>query len=189
DLRVVGGVYGMAPSGHGGAPIVARKDLYDAGLVRDAAGLRGRRVGHNGSGGFSEYALHRPLPPGGRTHGGNEPARLPFPDIPNALANQAIDGAYLPEPAASAGVERGVAVPIITDVVRGGQILVLVAGPTFLRDRAVAEAFLRAHLRGLADLTAEGFNSPTVAPSIERYTHVSAATVMKILPEYADPEA
>ena len=189
DIRVVGGVYGLAPSGHGGAPIVARKDLYDAGVVRDAAGLRGRRVGNNGSGVFSEYAIDATMRTAGLTIDDVETVLIPFPDIPNALANQAIDGAYLPEPAASAGVERGVAVPIVTDVVRGGQILVLVAGPTFLRDRAVAEAFLRAHLRGLADLTAEGFNSPSVAPSIERYTHVPAATVMKILPEYADPEA
>jgi NitT/TauT family transport system substrate-binding protein len=109
--------------------------------------------------------------------------------MPNGLANQVIDAAYVPEPAASTAVERGAAVPIITDLLRGAQVTVLIAGPTFLRERATVEAFMRAYLRGLRDLNAEGWNAPAVAESVERYTRVPAATIQKILPEYADPEA
>ena len=57
-------------------------------------------------------------------------------------------------------LEAGYAVQIVPEFLRGAQITVLVAGPTYLRDRAVAEAFMRALLRGLNDLATQGWNSP-----------------------------
>ena len=189
DLRIIGGGYGHAPAAPGGAPILARKDLYDAGEVRSTADLRGRRVGGNGRGVFTEYAIDAAMRRGGLTIDDIEMVILPFPDIPNGLANQVIDAAYVPEPAASTAVERGAAVLIMNDVLRGAQVTVLLAGPTFLRERVAADAFMRAYLRGLRDLNAEGWNAPAVAESVERYTRVPAATIQKILPEYADPEA
>jgi len=65
---------------------------------------------------------------------------------------------------------------------------VLVGGPTFLRDRAVAEAFMRGLLRGLNDLVTQGWTSPENAAIIENYTHVPAATIEKTIPPYSDPD-
>jgi NitT/TauT family transport system substrate-binding protein len=188
EIRILSGVHGNPPSGPGGDPMIARKDLYDAGLIRDATGLKGRRVAGNSLGVFTEYAINGAMATAGLSIDDVEFVAVPFPDIPNALANQHVDAAFVPEPAATAAMERGVAVQIIPEFLRGAQITVLVAGPTFMRDRAVAEGFMRAYIRGLRDLASEGWNSPSVAQSIERYTRVPAATAMKILPEYADPD-
>jgi NitT/TauT family transport system substrate-binding protein len=188
DIRIVSGVHGNPPSGHGGDPMLARKDLYDAGLVRDANGLRGRKVAGNSLGVYTEYAINGAMRTAGLTIDDVEFVAIPFPDIPNALANQAVDAAFVPEPAATAAIDRGVGVQIIPEFLRGAQITVLIAGPSFLRDRVAAEGFMRAYIRGLRDLQTEGWNSPSVAESIERYVRVPAAVAMKILPEYADPE-
>jgi len=188
DIRIISGVHGNPPSGNGGDPMLARKDLYDAGLVRDASGLRGRKVAGNSLGVYTEYAINGAMRTGGLTIDDVEFVAIPFPDIPNALANQAVDAAFVPEPAATAAIDRGVGVQIIPEFLRGAQITVLIAGPTYLRDRAAAEGFMRAYIRGLRDLQSEGWNSPSVAESVERYVRVPAAVAMKILPEYADPE-
>jgi len=130
DIRIISGVHGNPPSGHGGDPMLARKDLYDAGLVRDASGLRGRKVAGNSLGVYTEYAINGAMRTGGLTIDDVEFVAIPFPDIPNALANQAVDAAFVPEPAATAAIDRGVGVQIIPEFLRGAQITVLIAGPT-----------------------------------------------------------
>jgi len=188
DIKILSGVHGNPPSGPGGDPMLARKDLYDAGEIRDASGLVGRRVAGNSLGVYTEYAIEGAMRTAGLSVSDVDFVPIPFPDIPNALTNQAIDAAFVPEPAATQAIDRGVAVQIVPDYLRGAQITVLIGGPSFLRDRGVAEAFMRAYLRGLRDLQNEGWNSPSVAESIERYTRVPAAVAMKMIPQYADPE-
>jgi hypothetical protein len=77
---------------------------------------------------------------------------------------------------------------ILPELLRGAQLTVLLAGPTFLRERAVAEAFLRAMLRGLRDLDRDGWGSPEHAAIIEQYTRVPASMVRRMLRQYGDPE-
>jgi NitT/TauT family transport system substrate-binding protein len=188
DIRILSGVHGNPPEGPGGDPMLARKDLYDSGAVRDASGLRGRRVGGNATGVYTEYAINGALRTAGLSIADVEFVPIPFPDIPNALANQAIDAAFVPEPSATFAIESGYAVQIVPEFLRGAQITVLVAGPTLTRDRALTEAFMRGFLRGLRDLNTEGWTSPANAAIIEKYTRVPAAVVQRIIPQYADPE-
>jgi NitT/TauT family transport system substrate-binding protein len=188
DTKIVSGLHGNPPAGPGGDPFVGRKDLYDSGQVRDAAGLRGRKVAGNSLGVYTEYAINGVMRTAGLSVADVEFTPIAFPDIPQALANNAVDGAILPEPFATAAIEAGYAVQIVPEFLRGAQITVLVAGPTYLRDRGVAEAFMRALLRGLNDLATQGWNSPENAAIVEKYTRVPAATLQKIIPPYADPE-
>lgn len=188
DIRIVAGMHGMPPVGLGGDPLVVRKALWDSGAVRDAAGLRGRKVAVNGTGVFSEYGVHEAMRTAGLTIADVDLQIVSFPDMPVALANQAVDAAFVPEPFATQAMEMGVAAQIVPEFIRGAQVTVLVGGPGFLRDRPVAEAFMRAYLRGLRDLATEGWASPAHAAIIERYTRVPAAVVQKILPQYADPQ-
>ena len=188
DTKIVSGLHGNPPSGPGGDPMLVRKDLYDSGQVRDAAGLRGRKVGGNSTGVYTEYAINGAMRTAGLTVADVDFTPIQFPDVPQALANAAVDGAFVPEPFATAAMEQGYAVQIVPEFLRGAQITVLVAGPTFLRDRAVAEGFMRGLLRGLNDLATQGWNSPEHAAIIEKYTRVPATTVQKIIPQYGDPD-
>lgn len=188
DIKFLAGVHGNPPSGPGGDPMIARKDLFDSGAIRDASGLRGRKVAGNATGVFTEYAINGVMQTAGLSIADVDFQAIPFPDIPNALANNAIDAAFVPEPSATAAIDRGVAAQIVPEFLRGAQITILVGGPTLLRDRTVTEAFMRGYLRGLRDLATEGWTSPANVAIIEKYTRVPAATIEKILPQYADPE-
>jgi NitT/TauT family transport system substrate-binding protein len=188
DTKIVSGLHGNPPAGPGGDPMLARKDLYDSGQVRDAAGLRGRKVAGNAVGVYTEYAIDGVMRTAGLGVADVDFTPIPFPDVPQALANSAVDGAFVPEPFATAAIEAGYAVQIVPEFLRGAQITVLVGGPTFLRDRAVAEAFMRGLLRGLNDLATQGWSTPENAAIIEKYTRVPAATVQKIIPQYGDPD-
>jgi NitT/TauT family transport system substrate-binding protein len=188
DTKILSGLHGNPPSGPGGDPFIVRKDLYDSGQVRDAAALRGRKVATNSAGVFAEYAVNGAMLTGGLTVADVDFTPIPFPDVPQALANNAVDAAFVPEPFGTAAIEAGYAVQLVPEFLRGAQITVLVGGPTFLRDRAVAEGFMRGLLRGLSDLAAQGWASPEHAAIIEKYTRVPAATVQKIIPQYGDPD-
>ncbi|HEY7062667.1 MAG TPA: ABC transporter substrate-binding protein [Chloroflexota bacterium] len=188
ETKIVSGLHGNPPSGPGGDPMLVRKDLYDSSAVRDAAGLRGRKVAGNSVGVYTEYAINGVMRTAGLSVADVDFTPVAFPDVPQALANNAVDAAFVPEPFATASMEAGYAAQIVPEFLRGAQITVLVAGPTYLRDRAVAEGFMRGLLRGLNDLYTQGWNSPENAAIIEKYTRVPAATVQKIIPQYGDPD-
>jgi NitT/TauT family transport system substrate-binding protein len=188
ETRIVGGTFGTPPSGQHAFPFLVRKALYDSGEVRDASGLRGRKVALNGTGVFSEYAVDSAVRTGGLTISDIDVQIMSFPDMPVALSNAAVDAAFPPEPFGTQAIELGVAVPLVTDYLHGVQGGVMVAGEAFLKDRPALEAFLRGYLRGLRDAHREGYNSPEIAAIIEKYTKVPAAVLQKTIPQYNDPE-
>ncbi len=184
DIKIIAGNDGYPPSGPGGNPFLVRKDLYDAG-VTDASGLRGRKVGGNARGVFTEYGIDKAMRTAGMTVDDIDFVTLPFPDIPAALANRVIDAAFVAEPSGTVAIMQGTAVEILHGFLAGAQQTVLVGGPTLLGDRALAEAYLRAYLRGVRTAQAEGF-SPEVAAIVEKYTRVSADLVQRIRLPYWD---
>ncbi|HLI27233.1 MAG TPA: ABC transporter substrate-binding protein [Chloroflexota bacterium] len=185
-IKVISGNDGFPPSGPGGNPFLVRKDLYDSGIT-DASGLRGRRVGGNGTGVFTEYAIDQAMRTAGLTIDDIEFVQVPFPDIPMALANQAIDAAFVAEPFGTVAMSQGLAVQILPEFMRGAQQTVLVGGPTLLGDRPLAEAYLRVFLRGIRDVQREGF-SDEIAAIVEKYTRVPAAMIQRLQRPYWDPE-
>jgi NitT/TauT family transport system substrate-binding protein len=186
SIKIVSGNDGFPPAGPGGNPFLVRKDLYDSGIT-DASGLRGRRVGGNATGVFTEYAIDQAMRTAGLTIDDVEFVQVPFPDIPAALANRAIDAAFVAEPFGTVAISQGLAVQILPEFLRGAQQTVLVGGPTLLREPALAEAYLRVFLRAVRDVQREGF-SDEIAASVEKYTRVPAATIQRLLLPYWDPE-
>lgn len=188
ELKIIAGGHSMPPAGRGGDPFIVGKPLWDAG-VRDAAGLRGRKIAVNGTGVFSEYAVNEAMRTAGLTFADIDPQIIAFPDMPAALANGVVDAAFVPEPFATQSIERGIAQQILPEFIRGAQISLYVAGARLLRDRPTADAFMRGYIRGLRDLNSEGWTSPANAAIIERYTRVPVDVIQKILPQYAAPDA
>jgi NitT/TauT family transport system substrate-binding protein len=186
DVKVIAGNTSYPASGPGANAFMIRKDLYDGGLT-DASGLRGKRVGGNAVGVFTEYAIDKMLATGGLGMDDVEFVQMPFPDIPAGFSNQAIDAAFVIEPAVSVIRAQNTAVQIVPDWLRGAQETVLMGGPSLLRDPALAEAFLRVYLRGVRAFQSEGL-TPDTAALIERYTHVSADLVRGMRPPYVDPD-
>jgi NitT/TauT family transport system substrate-binding protein len=186
DVKVIAGntsyPYDRPPTN----AFMIRKDLYDSGLT-DASGLRGRRIGGNGLGVFTEYAIDRALATGGLGMDDVEFVQLPFPDIPAAFSNRVVDAAFTIEPAVSVIRAQNTAVQIAPDWLQGAQETVLMAGPSFLRDRPLADAFLRVYLRGVRALQSEGM-TPETAALVERYTRVSADLVLRMRAPYVDPD-
>ena len=185
-IKVISGNDGFPPSGPGGNPFLVRKDLYESGIT-DASGLRGRRVGGNGTGVFTEYGIDQAMRTAGLTIDDVEFVQVPFPDIPAAFANRAIDAAFVAEPFGTVAISQGLAVQIVPEFMRGAQQTVIVGGPSLLQDRAMAEAYLRVFLRGVRDVQREGFTDE-IAAMVEKYTRVPAATVQRLMLPYWDPE-
>ena len=186
DIKIISGNDGFPPAGPGGNPFLVRKDLYDSG-VTDASGLRGRKVGGNSLGVFTEYGIDQAMRTAGMTIDDVEFVQLAFPDIPAAFANNVIDAAFVSEPFGTVAMTQGLAVQIVPEFMRGAQQTVLMGGPSLLRDRALAEGFLRAYLRGMREVQAEGF-SDEIAAIVEQYTRVPAATVQRLRLPYWDPD-
>ncbi len=186
NIKIIAGLYGGPPSGDGSDRFLVRKDLYDSG-VTDASALRGRRVAGNSLGVYTEYAIDRAMRTGGLTIADIEFVAIPFPDIPAAFANNAIDAAFVIEPMATRAIAQGTAVPILVGFTAGAQTTVLMAGPSLLNDPSLAEAFMRAYLRSLRDVNAEGM-TPQTAAIVERHTRVPADIVQQASPPYWDPD-
>jgi NitT/TauT family transport system substrate-binding protein len=186
NIKLISGNDSYPPSGPGGNHFLVRKDLYDSG-VTDASGLRGRKVGGNALGVFTEYAIDRAMRTAGMTIDDVEFVQVPFPDIPAAFANKAIDAAIVAEPFGTVAINQGTAVPILPGWLAGAQQTVIMAGPTLLDEPGLADSFMRAFLRGLRDVTAEGI-TPEIAAIIEKYTRVPADLVQRLSHPYWDAE-
>jgi NitT/TauT family transport system substrate-binding protein len=187
EVKIIAGNSNYPPTGPGINAIMVRKDLYDNG-VTDASGLRGRKVAGNALGVFTEYAIDKAMRTAGMTIDDVEFVAMPFPDMPAAFANRAIDAGFVIEPSVTVSRLQNTAVQIVPEWLQGAQETVLMVGPNLLRDRALAEAFLRVYLRGVRTVQAEGF-TPETAALIERYTRVSPELVQQIRPPYWDPDA
>jgi NitT/TauT family transport system substrate-binding protein len=188
ETKIIGGTFGTPAAGQHAFPFIVRKALYDSGEVRDASGLRGRKVALNGTGVYSEYVLGEALRTGGLTVPDVDVQNMGFPEMPVALSNGAVDAAVPTEPFGTQAIELGVAVPLVTDYLHGVQGGVMVAGEAFLKDRRAVEGFLRGYIRGLRDTHQEGITSPTIATIIEKYTRVPVAVLQKAIPPYNDPD-
>lgn len=193
DLDVlVTGALASQPPGFGAVPLLVRKDLSDSGEVNDVADLQGKKVAINVEKGTAEYLLGEALASAGMTVDDVEIVTLPFPDMPAALANQAVDAVILPHPLASRALGEGSAVVLVDGdkIVDTPQNGVLYFGQRFL-DPANKEAgirFLVAYLRAARDLYGDGWRSEENATTINKYTEVPIPAIQNGVPYYFDPD-
>ena len=101
DVKVITGNTSYPATGPTANAFMVRRDLYDSG-VTDASGLRGRRVGGNAVGVFTEYAIDRALATAAASAWTTSSScRCPSPISPAGFSNRAVDAAFVIEPAVS----------------------------------------------------------------------------------------
>ena len=88
-------------------PIVVRKDLYDSGTLDSLSDLKGKQFAINNPRGMTEWLISKAMEAGGWTIDDVEIVTMPFPEMPQALENKAIDAALLQYPAATMVINPG----------------------------------------------------------------------------------
>jgi len=171
DLRIVAPMSFLPQTG-GASPLLVRKDLADR--VRTVADMRGRKVAINVRGAANEYLLTKALAQGGLTLGDVELTILPFPDVPQALAQGAVDFALPAEPFATRAVAAGGAEVFVESIAPGLMNTVVFFGGPFYRERPVAaQGFVVGLMRAARDLQGDAAKDDEHLRIIARYTRVS----------------
>jgi len=190
DIRFVLPVSSVEAENGSSTPLVVRKELWDDGSVRSVADLRGRKVAQLGNAvGITYYLLALAMETGGLTMQDIDLVRgLNFPDMPQALAQGAIDAALLAEPFVTLSEDRGI-VAILSDRHDVGvQVNGMAVNGAFARAHPEAMVdFAVAYLRAVRDLYGDGRNTPEHLAIVEQYTRVPADTVRRTRPSYTDP--
>ncbi|HZS01921.1 MAG TPA: ABC transporter substrate-binding protein [Chloroflexota bacterium] len=138
----------------GTAALMARQDLYDSGELRELPQIRGKTIAQMGRNLTPDYYMETAFKRVGLTLDDVDFALMQLTDMPVALANKAVDAAWMYEPLLTTMVLRGLATPLID----AGQIVpdeypqVLYASEAFIQENPEAvRRFVTAHLRGQRD--------------------------------------
>ncbi len=190
DLRIVSAL-GSEPPGYNGVPLLVRKDLFDSGEITGPADLEGRKVAVNVERGVNEFLMSEALAQAGLTVDDVELVAIPFPDMPAAFANKAVDAACLPFPLAGVALGEGLAVVLIPGdkVTYWPQNGVMAFGKTFLdpANREVAVRFMVAFLKASRDVYQDGWTSDENATIVSQYTNVPIPLIQKGASFYFEP--
>lgn len=198
DVRVVGSLASQR-EGHGGVPLLVRTDLLESGEVSSVADLAGRKVAINIGGGMAEYLLAEALGQAGLTVDDVELIFIPFPEIPQALANASVDAGVLPHPLAGSALRPGEDSGPPAGVLLPGEKLsdtnpqngVIYFGQRLLEpeNREVGVRFLIAYLRAARDFVDDDAwrqNDDIVNAFIE-FTSVPEPAIRNGVSYYFDP--
>jgi NitT/TauT family transport system substrate-binding protein len=171
DARVVAPL-SIQPPAPGSTPLVARKDLWDAGAIRTAADLKGRKVAVNGAGNGVDYKLSLILESVGLGLNDVDVTKLAFPEMVTALQTKGIDAGCIGEPFATLAVKRGLGVIMMkeSDAGKGDVTTFVLFSGKFIRERrAVAVRFLEGLRQGMLDLTDEKWREPENVAILTKY--------------------
>jgi NitT/TauT family transport system substrate-binding protein len=158
--------------------LVARRDLLDSGQLQDYAQLRGRTVARPAGLGIATLAIERAVKLGGLQDADLTYVNLGFPDTVAALANKAVDMAYLSEPFATSSIEQGFTGKWreMAELVPGHPASIWVYAPRLVDEQPEAgRRFMVAMLRGVRDYeNAFGKNvgRPEVVAILTKYTGI-----------------
>jgi NitT/TauT family transport system substrate-binding protein len=191
DVKVVGALASQ-PEGYGAVPLLVRTALSESGEVTTPADLAGKKVAVNIERGTAEYLLAKALEKHGLTLADIELVSLPFPEMPAALANAAVDAAILPHPLAGRALGEGDAVVLLNgdQIVDNPQNGVIYYGQRLLdpENRDLAIRFLVAYLKAARDLQGDAFRSDDAnVNAIVEWTGVPEPAVRNGVAYYFDP--
>ena len=192
DVVVVGGLASQ-PVGFGAVPLLVRTDLYNSGEITKPFDLNGKTVALNVERGMAEYLLSEALRQDSLTVDDVTLVPMPFPDIPTAFANSAIDAAMLPHPLAARAIGSGDAVVMLDgdEIIDNPQNGVIYFGQRFLdeKNKEVGVRFFVAYLNAVRDLYGDGWLSADNIAAIHEYTGMPESTIEKSVTYYFDPDA
>ena len=164
------------PPGHGTlAPMVVRADLWDSGVLRTPAQLKGRKLAVNAKGVILEYTMAKILAKGGLKPSDVELTYMPFPDMVTALGNKSIDGGMMVEPSATQAITKGVGKLFSDDHASGTQYVVIVTNAKFAEShRDAIERFLQTYIEYVRKFSDGGLKKDNQALGfVEKYTKVT----------------
>jgi NitT/TauT family transport system substrate-binding protein len=172
-----------------------RKDLLDAGAMRDYGDLRGRTIGIMSFGSTVEMVAERLLQRGGLTADDVNLVQMGAPDQITALGNRAIDVGLLTEPQATIAQDRGAAVKWreAAEWSPGVQVSNILYGPNYVtRDPDAGRRFMLAYLRGVRDyynavIANRGGREQIIEVLMRQTPYKDRALYDRILWVYMDP--
>lgn len=188
EIRLAGGL-GGAPADAAtlsANPILVRKALFDAGTVKTAADLKGRKLAVNARGGIVEYQTAQGLKRSGLSIKDVDLTVLrSFPDMLAAMSNGAIDASILPEPLAATARAKSIGATLVANPAPGTMITSVMLGRTLLApaEQATVERLLRALRRASNEL-----QTPAAIMALEhqqiwsRWVDVPAAVIAGTAP-------
>lgn len=184
-IRIVADKSTSAP-GLTASSLVVRQKLVDSGAYKGPADLKGRKIAVPAPGTGTSTSLDRYF----RTFGFGikdvELVSMAFPQMVQALQNDAVDAAFLTEPSFTRAMMGKVAKKVASDdmMFPDHEIAVTIFSERFInRDRGTAIGFMKAMLKGTRDYLA--------ATPHGRLDGPGAADMIKILTEHTpikDPE-
>ena len=155
---------------------VARKDLYDSGVIRSVADLKGHRISGQNSPG-SQYQLDLMLRTAGLTLEDVTYVPLGLPEGLTALTNGAVDASFTFEPFLTRSKDVAGAVPLMTEdeVKPGLQGGVINYGSRLLQDRDLGNRFMVAYVKGIRTYldALAGKDRDGVIAILQKYSGVS----------------
>lgn len=162
----------IAPGHEEGNPVATPLVVGADSEITSIDQLAGKRVSVNAPG-ATEYWLNAALETGGLTIEDVELQYLGFPDAVAALASNALDGAMIGEPLATAAVQQGTARILSNDFdVAGIQVTAVFSNSDWVDGNSeTAAKFVAAYLRACRDLVDEP-NDPLNLTIINKYTEV-----------------
>jgi ABC-type nitrate/sulfonate/bicarbonate transport system substrate-binding protein len=152
DIKVLCSTIEAHPGWPDNLCVIVRKDLWDSGTIRKITDLRGRRVDGATSGSPTNYLTNQTILKAGLTRADvvySERLRTP-PDTFAALQNKAVDVVASVEPEATAIVDHGLGVRLVTsaDIIPDLQNGFLVASAAYIQqNRRAVVSFLKVYLR------------------------------------------
>ena len=190
DVKVVSAL-GSEPPGYDGAPLLVRKDLFDSGEITEPADLEGRKVAINIEANVNEFLMSEVLAKADLTMDDVDVVVMPFPDIPVAFANKAVDAACLAFPLAGVALSEGLAVELIPgyEVTYWPQNGVMGFGKRLLdpANREAAVRFMVAFLKASRDVYADGWTRDENAAIVNQYTEVPIEVIKRGASFYFEP--
>jgi NitT/TauT family transport system substrate-binding protein len=153
ELKIVNYNSLLTPT-HYTAGLIVRQDLLDSGRYQEPKDFKGMNIALSSLGATPQLYTERILAWGGLTAADVSYTVLSFPDMVTALANKAVDAAWLVEPFIAIVQAQGTARTVVSsgEAYPGAVTMVLVVSPVFARDNPDAvRRFVAAHLRGQRD--------------------------------------
>lgn len=143
---------GSTPPGFSFLQVTVRKDLYDSGQIKEAAQLKGKKIGVTSV--ASMAVMLAPLLEQAKlTIKDVDMVPLTWADMLAAYSNKSIDAAIISEPTLTKAVEDGLAVRFkpLSDFHPSPQWGLLIYSPKFSANLNAANGFMLAYLKALRD--------------------------------------
>jgi NitT/TauT family transport system substrate-binding protein len=194
ELKVVAGMTSNEP-GFSSSAAVVRKDLADAGAIREVPDLRGRTAGLIAPSTSFAIDASRALRGAGMSDDDVNWTILSFSDQVSALANGAIDVAFITEPFVARTVQTGIGVRWkgMDEFAPYHQLTVVMYNPDFVREHPdAARRWLVAYLRGardFADAFRHGRDKAGVIRVLIEHTPIKDPALYEVMvPSGIDPD-